>query len=68
MNWPLLVYGLGFGITWVVLTRWYVKDFDPSEELERIAIGGLFGMLGAVLWPLVVLGSLMGLAAKRTTS
>ena len=66
MSWPLLGYGLGFGITWVVATRWYVSE-SPDDSTIRLAIGGVFGLFVATLWPLWALSLLMGLAVRRVT-
>lgn len=69
MDWSLVAYGLGYGVTAVVMTRWYVAKLNEDGEPSTfwLAVAGFFGLFTAILWPLVLLSVLLGLAVRQVT-
>lgn len=65
MNWLLaipIVYGVGFIVTWVALARYWVGEFGVSRRNQMEA--GVWGLFGAVVWPIFVVGWLVGWIAS----
>lgn len=63
MHPALIVYFIGFVIAWVInIAVWQYKFGNDREEIISSAI---WGLLGAFIWPLLLVGYLLAKAVNK---